>query len=189
MALFTLRQICAILAGDGNDPLSEMRITQLVRKGMPKEARGQYDPVRCMYWYIGWLRGTMSKRETGNDDGSSTNLTFERKRLLAVQAQRAELELAKSKGSMISIVDHARALSEVVVESRARLLAVPSRVARQLVNETSLVMAQAKVEKEIRAALAELAKHVPRFEAPESVITAAPPAAARLKARRRSRKK
>lgn len=159
MASVTIKQICTILAGEGHEPLSEMRITQLVRDGMPKEARGQYDPVRCMYWYIGSLRTVVSRRETQNTDGTSSNLTTERKRLITAQAERTELELAKTRGELITTTECERLLSEIVLETRARLLAVPARAARQLVGEKSMVMAQAKVEKEIRVALDEMAKH------------------------------
>ena len=30
--------------------LQKRRVQQLVKEGMPKEGRGQYDPVKCMLW-------------------------------------------------------------------------------------------------------------------------------------------
>lgn len=159
--LFSLSQIRTILAGDGHEPLSEMRISQLIRQGMPKESRGQYDPVNCMFWYIGSLRNTVNSRSTVNEDGSATNLTSTRKRLLDVQTERAELDLARAKGEIITIGEHSKILADVVVETRARILAVAARVAPAVIGESSRVMAQAKIEKEIRAALGELSKLVP----------------------------
>jgi phage terminase Nu1 subunit (DNA packaging protein) len=185
MATFGLRQIRTVLAGEGHEPLSEMRITQLVREGMPKAAHGQYAPERCMYWYIGFLRRTVARRETTNEDGSSSNLTGERKRLLAVQAQRAELELDKARGSTIGILEHAKAISDIVIETRARLMAVPGRAAVAVLNESSRVMAQAKIEKEIRHALADLAKYIPRVDVPLTEPAKAAARQQRAKPRRR----
>lgn len=169
MSNFNISQVRAILAGDGHEPLSVMRITQLVREGMPKEARGQYDPVRCMYWYIGSLRRSISKRETINTDGTSSNLTGERKRLLTAQAEREEIELEKLRGQVVPIVFHGKALSDLVVEVRARIMSVPAHVAPQLVGERSRTMINAKIEKELAAALADLGGTTPRLPAPAAL--------------------
>jgi phage terminase Nu1 subunit (DNA packaging protein) len=32
--------------------LDERRVQQLVKEGMPRESRGQYDPVKCAHFYI-----------------------------------------------------------------------------------------------------------------------------------------
>ncbi len=174
--LIALAEIRKILAGDGHEPITEMRISQLVKEGMPKAARGKYDAVRCMYWYIGSLRRTVAKRETVNADGSSSNLMSDRRRLIAAQAEREELELAKQRGNLIPITEHVRILADMVTETRARLLAVPGRVAPAVLNETSRVVAQGKIETEIRVALGDLAGRVPRAEPPDAPAAAAPPA-------------
>jgi phage terminase Nu1 subunit (DNA packaging protein) len=36
--------------------LEVRRVQQLVKEGIPREARGQYDAVKCMLFYIRYLR-------------------------------------------------------------------------------------------------------------------------------------
>jgi hypothetical protein len=56
MALINTIELCRILAGQGNQPLTKPRITQLEKEGMPKAGRDQWDAVQCMYWYLGVRR-------------------------------------------------------------------------------------------------------------------------------------
>lgn len=165
MATVGVTEICRILAGEGKPPLTPMRITQLVREGMPKAERGQYDPVRCMYWYLGKLRSHVEHKE--GEDGRSTQ--GERKRLLKAQADREELELAKARQEIISITDHTKILGDLAVETRALVQAIPARAAADLVGESSRVMIQAKLEKHCNFALTKLASLVPRAPQKEAV--------------------
>lgn len=166
MASVAIDEICRILAGDGNPPLSKPRITQLVKEGMPVIGRNEYDPVRCMYWYIGTLRRHVRARMSENQDGTSSSVEQERKRLLRAQAEREEMALAKDRGEMITINDHERIVSDLIQETRARVRSVAPRVAQDLVGETSRTMIQAKLEKAHDEALVALSKVVPRIEVP-----------------------
>lgn len=170
MATVGVKEICRILAGEGKAPLTPMRITQLVKEGMPKSDRGEYDPVRCMFWYIGKLRGHVEHKE--GEDGTSTQ--GERKRLIKAQADREELELAKARSEIISIADHTKILGDMAVETRAFVQAIPARAAADLVGETSRVMIQAKLEKHCNFALTKLATVVPRLETAKPEPVAAP---------------
>src|SRR5882724_3573536 len=49
--------------------LSEQRVQQLVHEGMPREARGQYDAVKCMLWYIRYLQNVIEKRSVSTLEG------------------------------------------------------------------------------------------------------------------------
>jgi hypothetical protein len=44
--------------------LSERRIGQLVKEGMPKEGRGQYDPIKCAGWYVRYLQAAIATMNT-----------------------------------------------------------------------------------------------------------------------------
>lgn len=169
--LVGISEICNLLAGDGKPPLTPMRITQLVREGMPKTDRGQYDPARCMYWYIGKLRGHVGHKE--GEDGSSTQ--GERKGLLKVQRAREELALAKDLGQVMEVRQHELILADMVLDTKARVMAVAPRAAPDLVGETSRVMIQAKLEKHLKEALHQLAQSVPRLAPPDSPAPAAKP--------------
>ena len=148
-----VKEICRVLAGDGNPPLTPERIRQLVNEGMPKAGRNEYDAVRCMFWYLGKVRRMVSHKETENADGSASGIRSERKRLLKVQADREELELAQIQGRLVTLEDWEKATADIVAAAKARLLAVPARVAPRVLGETSRVLVQGIIEKEIKEAL------------------------------------
>jgi len=151
-------ELCRLLAGEGNPPLTRERIRQLVNEGMPKVARDEFDGVRCMFWYLGKLRRAVAHKETENEDGSSTGIRAERKRLLKTQADREELELAELRREMLKVSDWEAATADLVTTAKARILAVPARVAPRVVGETNRVLVQGMIEKELKAALSELAE-------------------------------
>jgi len=153
MAHVGIQEICRVLAGEGNAPLTPERIRQLVNEGMPRAGRNKYDAVRCMFWYLGKLRRMVTHKETENADGSASSIRAERKRLLKVQADREELELAQLQGRLVTVEDWEKATADIVAAAKARLLAVPARVAPRVLGETSRVMVQGLIEKEIKEAL------------------------------------
>jgi phage terminase Nu1 subunit (DNA packaging protein) len=157
-----IEEICRVLAGHGNPPLTPERVRQLVNEGMEKDGHGKYDAVRCMFWYLGKVRRMVSHKETENDDGSSSGIRGERRRLLSAQADTAEMELAKARAETISMEDHVRILSELVQETKGRMMSIPARAAADVVGETSRVMVQAKIEKRVREAMAHLAEKSPK---------------------------
>lgn len=163
MAVVGIDEICRVLAGDGNPPITKPRITQLAKEGMPIVGRNQYDPVRCMYWYLGKLRRAVKSRQTENEDGSRSSTEQERKRLLRFQGDQAEVEAAKARGEAMSVADHERILADLVQETKARVRAVGPRIAADLVGETSRTMIQARLEKAHDEALIALSAVVPRY--------------------------
>lgn len=163
MALINTIELCRILAGQGNQPLTKPRITQLEKEGMPKAGRDQWDAVQCMYWYLGVLRRHVRSRMSENQDGSSSSVEQERKRLLRFQGDRAEVEAAKARGEAMSIADHERILGDFGQEVAARVRAVGPRIAGDLTNEPSRTMIQAKLEKAHDEALVSIAAVVPRL--------------------------
>lgn len=158
MAGVGINEICRVLAGEGNPPLTPERIRQLVNEGMPKAGRNEYDAVRCMFWFLGKMRRAVAHRETENEDGSSSGIRAERKRLLKTQADREELELAQLRREMVTVEDWEKATADLVTTAKARILAVPARVAPRVVGETNRVLVQGMIEKELKTALGELAE-------------------------------
>jgi phage terminase Nu1 subunit (DNA packaging protein) len=138
--------------------LQRRRVQQLVKEGMPKEARGEYDAVKCMLWYIRYLQAAIERRSVRTPEGSFTGERDERVRLLRVHADLREIQLAKERGSLVSIADVERALTDLVLVTKARIMAIAPRVAPELVGETSRIMIQAKIECACKEALSYLAK-------------------------------
>lgn len=137
--------------------LTESRVHQLVKVGMPRAARGQYDPVKCMLWYIRYLQKALERKSVPLD-GGFVGEREERIRLLRADADLREIELATKRGRLVAIQDVEYAMTDLVLTTKARILAIPPRVAQELVGETSRVMIQAKLEKACNESLSYLAK-------------------------------
>lgn len=137
--------------------LSEQRVQQLVNEGMPREARGQYDPMKCMLWYIRYLQSAIEKRSVPAPDNRFVGRA-ERVRLLRADADLREMELAKKRALLIALPDVEAMLTDLVLTTKARIMAIPPRLAPDLMGETSRVMIQAKLEKACKEALSYLAK-------------------------------
>ncbi len=138
--------------------LTEQRVQQLVHLGMPRESRGQYDPIKCAHWYIRYLQNAIEKRSAPTLDGTFVGESRERIRLLRAAADLKEDRLAKERSQLIAVSDFDAMTKELVRTTTAEIMAIPPRLAPQLVGETSRVMIQAKIEKACKESLAYLAR-------------------------------
>lgn len=138
--------------------VTERYIGQLVKEGMPREARGKYDLGKCMLWYLRYLQAVVRRRSGSEipDDQGRTEAR-ERLRLLSAEAELKEIELARERGQFIALPDLAKMLTDLVITTKARILAVSPRVAPQLVGMDRLTI-EAELDKELRSALSYLAK-------------------------------
>jgi phage terminase Nu1 subunit (DNA packaging protein) len=133
-------------------------VNKLVEEGMPREERGKYDLAKCLLWYIRYLQKALERRAVPTPDGEVASMRDERLALLRVDRELREIELAEKRGKLVSILDVEKTLSDLVLTTKARIMAIAPRLAADLVGESSRNMIQAKIEKEIRAALAHLEK-------------------------------
>jgi phage terminase Nu1 subunit (DNA packaging protein) len=138
--------------------LTKSRVHQLVKEGLPKESRGQFDPVKCMLWYVRYLQGVLEKRSTPALDGGSAGERESRIRLLRAQADLREMELARERSQFISVADYERTLATFIQVTTARVMAIAPRVAPEVVGQQLRVMIHAIIEKHCREALRWLAK-------------------------------
>jgi phage terminase Nu1 subunit (DNA packaging protein) len=138
--------------------VTEQWVGKLVKEGMPREARGKYDLGKCMLWYIRYLQGVVRKRSAtlSLDDEGKTEAR-ERLRLLSAEAELKELELARERGDFIALPDLEKMMTDLVIATKARVLAVSTRVSGQLVGMDRLTI-EAELDKELKAALSYLAK-------------------------------
>jgi hypothetical protein len=120
------------------------RVQQLVGDGLPRVTRGKYDIDAVLDWFILRLEAQLA----GDTDPST-------------KADLAEIVLAQQRRELVSIADVEKAMTDLVVTTKARLMAVPARLAPDLVGETSRVMIQAKIEKAQKEALQHLASTTP----------------------------
>jgi phage terminase Nu1 subunit (DNA packaging protein) len=135
-------------------------IHRLVKEGMPQQARGKYDLGKCMLWYIRYLQAQLSRLSPNVDmaGGEVDNERKERIRLLRADAELRELELARERGEFMALTDVGKIVTDLIVMTKARILAVASRVAPQLVGEPRTVI-EAKIDRALKDALTILANH------------------------------
>jgi hypothetical protein len=60
--------------------LTKSRVHQLVHEGLPEEGRGQFDPVKCMLFYIRYLQKALEKKSVRTLDGGFVDESQERAR-------------------------------------------------------------------------------------------------------------
>jgi phage terminase Nu1 subunit (DNA packaging protein) len=128
---------------------------------MPKDGRGSFDPVKCMLFYIRYLQAALEKKSVPTLDGGFVGEREERVRLLRADADLREIELAEKRGQLVAIHDVEMEMTNLVLTTKARIMAIPPRLAPELVGENSRVMIQAKIEKACKEALASLAMSRP----------------------------
>jgi phage terminase Nu1 subunit (DNA packaging protein) len=138
--------------------VTERYIGQLVKEGMPREARGKYDLGKCMLWYLRYLQAVV-RRRSGSEipDEQGRTEQHERLRLLSAEAELKELELARERGEFIALPDLEKMLTDLVVTTKARILAVSQRVSAQLVG-LDRPSIEAELNKELKTALSYLAQ-------------------------------
>lgn len=139
--------------------LTPSRIQQLVQEGLPKKLRGRYDQDECTGWYIRYLQALVEKKSIVDEGGRVfASEREERLRLLRADADLREMELAAERGLVIAISDYESTLADLILTTKARIMAIAPRVAPEVTGQTSRVMVQALIEKACKEALAYLAK-------------------------------
>lgn len=136
--------------------LGPRRVNQLVKEGMPRESRGTYDLGACTLWYIRYLQEAIDKKTVTADD-EYLGLNDQRVRALRANAELKEMEVAHKRSTTAKLTDIRLALSDLVLMTKARLMAISPRLALDLMGEGSKLIIQAKIEKAIKDALNQLA--------------------------------
>jgi phage terminase Nu1 subunit (DNA packaging protein) len=135
--------------------VSERRLQQLEKEGVTKKAeRGKWFLIASVNGYVKYLQKIV--------EGSSAVIDFEqaKKRKIHAEAGLAELELARAKNSILLIKDHGEIIGKVADSVKARLLAIPSKLAPSVALEANQNICKTLIEDEIRRTLTELARVV-----------------------------
>jgi len=138
--------------------LDKRSVQRLVKdSGMPRAKKGLYDKDKCTFWYVCFLQRSLEKRAVPTGDGNYSGLTDERVRSVRADAEMKEIELAEKRGELVPIRQVMKVFVDLVHMTKARVMATPPRIAPEIMGETSRVMIQAIVEKQLKAALNHLA--------------------------------
>ena len=123
------------------------------RRGCPHKKKGRTVEFRLPA-VIAWL--LERERETTTATTGAIDLEDARKRKTAAEAGLAELALRREMGEVVSIDDIATTVGKEYAACRARLLAIPAKLAPLLMNATKARECRALLERAICEALDEL---------------------------------
>lgn len=137
--------------------LTPRRVQQLVKEGMPREATGQYDPVKCMLFYVRYLQQALEQQTIPTLEGYAGEREA-RLRILRTAADLKEIALSKQRSQLVAVPDVEAALAKLRRVATGHIMAIPSRLAPELVGETSRMMIQARIEKACKDAMRLLAR-------------------------------
>jgi hypothetical protein len=147
--------------------LTETRIYQLAaREGMPRVARGQFDLISCIRWYVKYLRAKIEERSV-KYCSEDTATQDQRVRRMRAVADLKEMEVASMKEQLMTLSDIRSGLSDVVLIVKARFRSLPARLSAEILGESSRLMIQAKIEKGIKDCLNQIAddgKNYPKMK-------------------------
>ncbi len=129
--------------------ISRPRVTEMVGMGiLPKG--GTLDEWRI----AAYQHATATKAGWATASG---DLEAEKTRLTKAQADKTELEVAALEGKLIPFEDYERELGDLVMSARAKLLALPGKLAMAAMGAASIQEAELAAKKLIYEALNELA--------------------------------
>lgn len=171
MALVNTKQVAAACN------LTVRRVEQLVHEGMPREDRGRFELGKVLLWYVRYLQKALERRAVPSADGEMAALGDARIRSVSASASLLELELAEKRRQMVALPDVERSWLTIVTTTRARILAIPSRIAPQVVGLTDRTRIETLIGEEVRHALLEISQTrigLPEFEN-ASAAPATPP--------------
>lgn len=129
-------------------------VSELTKEGvLVQESRGKYKLDENIQRYIEHLLG-------GKENDKKPKLIDYKTEHEKTKAEKAALELEQLKGNLHAAADVELLLSDLILTTKSRLLAVPSRIATECENE-SAEFVESTVRREIETALATLARYTP----------------------------
>lgn len=132
--------------------LTPRQVQNLANDGViHKDARGEYEMAASIQSYIRYLQ-----RSRQGNSGSDELLKIKTRKEEA-KTRMAEMEVRRLEGELIPASDVAKAWTDMVAHLRAKMLALPAKLAPQLLAAEDLNATQTLLKKQITEALQELA--------------------------------
>ena len=145
-------------------------IGQWIGKGCPFVSKG--GPGKQWVFnsadVLAWREDQVAQQAMG--DTRSLDIEEARRRKMAAEAALVELDLAKRRGEVIEIEEVAGVVGDDYANVRAKLLALPTKLAPQLIGAEDLAECKSLIERGVAEALEELTAdgiysgEVPDFE-------------------------
>lgn len=125
------------------------RVQQLAKEGMPKSARGDYDEVACLRWYVKHLQDKMASGATRPDGEMSGRERFD-----TAKAEMAELDLAAKRAQVLTVADYELAMTALINPARHELLAIEARL-RPSIGAEAAARCGAEIRRSLRSLIQE----------------------------------
>ena len=135
----------------------ERTVNEYRDKGIIKrDADGRYHLAESLAGLISHYKTTRGRGRPPNDESDKNPLTAEQVRKIKAQADTAEFNLAIKRGEFIPREDVVAGARVVNANARARLLAIPSKAAPQIVGESNPIKIQEVLREFVEEACHEL---------------------------------
>jgi hypothetical protein len=152
--------------------IGERYIYDLKKRGLPRISPGRYDVIKCFRWYCRYLQKKLVDRALPDDHKSNgvtgTAAGEMRHEMLSIEAELKKIELAEKREQLVSIDKVQKDMEAIVVEIRTRILALPPRLAAEVLGESDLAVSQIKIERSLKRALEALSQFDPDAVEPSS---------------------
>jgi hypothetical protein len=130
--------------------VTEGRIRQFVKEGMPRSARNKYPLAKCVQWHANYWK---SRAKTTTDKIKKLN-----EKMLKAKAGKAELDLLEQRGQLIDIDIVEKAGFEAGKQVKESLKAMVEQLSPNLAAQTESFKIKQIMQKEIDKTLENLAK-------------------------------
>lgn len=128
--------------------LTPRHVQRLVHEGMPKAARGKFDEVACLSWYVGYLQDKL--KGGGSAPGGAGPTLSGRERLANAKAEREEYSLAIDKKQLFTVADWEHATASMITPAVHELLAIEPRL-RPVIGIEAAAKAGEEIKRSLRA--------------------------------------
>ncbi len=137
--------------------ISYSLVCRLAKQGViPRAGRGDYPLWACILAYCERLREQAAGRAAGDDEGGPPDLIRERALLARAQREGQDMKNAVLRGDLLPVDDVEAVFGAVLDATRAKLLALPTKLAPRWAEATGLNAARDALTDGIHEALEEL---------------------------------
>jgi len=127
----------------------------------PKLGAGEFDLNKFTLHYVRYLQEELTRR--GPSGGVETSaILAERLRLLKTQTEKGERDNSVERGEFLRASDVLEVWTRKMLNCRSRLLAMPTKLALTLINQTEPGLVAELIKREVYMALTELANETER---------------------------
>ena len=148
MAFASLEQIATVL-----NMTPQMVNRHVKHHGMPRVARGQYDLIKCVHWYIAYKDKLIDEARKGKETEGQA-----RQRLVIAEANLKELQYARARGALVEVEAAKQLWARLVLAFKSKILLMPSKLPTLVMGRDDPNEVREVIEKEVTEALNELSQ-------------------------------